>query len=435
MLKHVIADKAGTPAEVNEDPGEDTGLVVATRPHKTFVSKTVYFTNSTYGREMAQDGAFNAVVWTIHDGTDTDEADAGNCDGIGTDTNKLEDTGQNFESTVVTGMSVHNSTDGTYSYVTSVTDDEGLAVLDDIMDDGDDYFINPEWTFSEPVGLKWVEDSTAQAHTGTKSLLCDNANVGAVMQLLNINGTDVPLSNCIAVSMWIRVGAEWVTGDSVSFYGYNDGAEIGNRVYLEDYFDYTTWDVWQYISIPLIDLGLTAETLDAFRFQNEARAGAKSPTFWIDEIEFQVSGASIDYSVVADVGTWFHIKAFQTTFVGAHVGTLADATMPKISYDQFLDMIPTTGYVYKRYSGGETKPIAEVRITNLMDLLSLPYSKISNLISDGTDTLLTIENSYPTGMDFVLKAEDLDKITYTIDDTFDDLGFFRISCQGYVEYR
>ena len=433
MWKFFLANKAGIPAEVNTDPGEDTGLVVATRPHKTYLPKTVYFTNPTYGREMAQNGAFNTITWNIHDGTDTTEADSGTCDS--TSAGNLVDSGQDFEDTVVSGMSVHNTTDGTYSWVTNVTSDTTLALESDIMVDTDNYIINPDWTFSEPVGTKWIEDSTAQAHAGTKSLLCDNANVGDIMQLLNINGTDVTLAHCIAVSMWIRVGRRWVVGDSVSFYGHNAGALIGNKVYLEGYFDFENYDVWQYISIPLTDMGLTVETLDAFRFENESRAGAKSPTFWIDEIEFQVSGASIDFSVIPDPGTWFHIKAFQTTFVDVYKSDLADGTMPNLAYDKILDFTPTTGYIYKRYSAGETNPFFEVRITNLMDLLSLPYSRISNHISDGTNTLITIENTYPAGMRFTLKAEDLDKIVYTVDDKFDDLLFFRIACQGYVETR
>ena len=98
-------------------------------------------------------------------------------------------------------------------------------------------------------------------------------------------------------------------------------------------------------------------------------------------------------------------------------------------------MTPTTGYIYKRYSAGETDPISEMRITNLMDLLSLPYSKINNYVSDGTNTLITIENTYPPGMEYVLKSEDLDKLVFTIDDKFDDLLYFRICVQGYVEQR
>ena len=435
MIKHILADKVGIPVEINSDPGEDTGLVVATRPHKTFDTKTVFFINPTYGREMAQNGAYGDVVWMVHDGTDTTEADSGNCDGIGVDTNKLMDSLQNFTDTVVAGMTVHNTTDGTYTWVTAVDNDTTLTLLDDIMDDGEDYIISPTWTFSEPTGTKWIENNTEQFHNGTKSLKCDNPVIGDILQLLNVNGEGITLAHCTAITMWIYVDKDWAAGDSFSLYGHNAGALIGNKVYLEDYFDYDNYDTWHLISIPLADMGLTVQTLDALRIENEAREGGKSPKFWIDELRLRVSGTPIDYEVIPDKGTWFHIKSFQTTFVDAVTADNADSTMMNLSYDKILDMTPTTGYIYRRYCEGNTDPVFEVRITNLMDLLSLPYSSITNAISDGTNTLITITNEYPAGVAFVLKAEDLDKIVYTVEDDFSQLLFFRISVQGYVEHR
>ena len=213
------------------------------------------------------------------------------------------------------------------------------------------------------------------------------------------------------------------------------GALIGNKVYIESYFDYDDYDTWHYINIPLTDMGLTVETLDAFRIENEAREGGKSPKFWIDEFEFRVTGTPVDYEVIPDKGTWFHVKSFQTTFVGAHKSDLVNATLPLLAYDKILAMTPTEGYIHKRFSEGATDPIFEVRITNLMDLLSLPYSTITNAMSDGTNTLITITNEYPDGVAFVMKAEDLDKMVYTVEDDFSQLLFMRISVQGYVEQR
>ncbi|MCK5013631.1 MAG: hypothetical protein KAS66_07415, partial [Candidatus Omnitrophica bacterium] len=77
----------------------------------------------------AEDGAFGVA------------ADSGNTDGIGADTHKLKDTGQNFLTTVKVGMIVKNTTDTTYSYVTAVVSDTELTLNDDIMDDSEDYTI------------------------------------------------------------------------------------------------------------------------------------------------------------------------------------------------------------------------------------------------------------------------------------------------------
>ena len=367
MFKSIIADSSGVPVEVNTDTGENTALVVATRDHKTYTTKTAFFSNPTHGIEMAQDGKYGGTPLLIHDGTDT-----------------------------------------------------------------------VAWTFSEPVGTAWVADSTTRFYSDAKALLSSNSNVGAIMQVINNTGPGDNIdmtASYVALTMWINVDSDWVTGDSVSVYAHVDGSLVGNAVMLEDYFDYSTYDVWHWINIPLTDMGIGSTSIDAFRFEIESRAGAKSPTFYIDEMYLQVSGSSIDFEITPDKGTWFYIKAFQTTFVDAYNPDNADGTMPNLSYNKILDVASTTGYVYKRYIEGNTHPVSERRITNLMDLLSLPYSKISNYISDGTNTLITIENTYPTGMEFVLKSEDLDKLVFTIDDKFDDLLYFRICVQGYVEQR
>ncbi|GAF85533.1 unnamed protein product, partial [marine sediment metagenome] len=101
----------------NASGKEDSSLVVATRPLKTYASKTAFFTNTTYGREMAQNGLYGGVQLLIHDGDD-----------------------------------------------------------------------NAAWDFSEPVGTKWVEDDTGQYHADAQALLCDNANVGDILQLLEDTG-------------------------------------------------------------------------------------------------------------------------------------------------------------------------------------------------------------------------------------------------------
>ena len=257
------------------------------------------------------------------------------------------------------------------------------------------------------------------------------------MQIINNigPGTDVPLSGAyVAVTFWINVDKDWISGDSFSLYAHVGGVQTGDKVLIENYFDYTNHDIWQYVNIPLSDMGLSAGTIDAFRIENEARSGGKSPEFYIDEWYLQASGTPIDFTVEPDKGTWFHVKAFQTTFVDAYDPDEV-ITMHDLSYNKILGVTPTTGYIYKRYSEGNSTPVFEARITNLMDLLSFPYSKITNTISDGTNSLITIENTYPPEMVFTLKSEELDKIVYTLEDDFSGLLYFRIACQGYVETR
>jgi len=66
-------------------------------------------------------------------------ADNGTTDNTVSD--KLEESGQNFQTTVKIGMIVFNSTDNTFAYVTAVDSDTVLSLSEDIMVSGDVYII------------------------------------------------------------------------------------------------------------------------------------------------------------------------------------------------------------------------------------------------------------------------------------------------------
>lgn len=70
-LKNHIADPStGLIAEV-VDGEEQNALVVATRPLKTYVNKTLVFSNPNYGIDMNQDASTGGTPLRVHDGEDT----------------------------------------------------------------------------------------------------------------------------------------------------------------------------------------------------------------------------------------------------------------------------------------------------------------------------------------------------------------------------
>jgi hypothetical protein len=321
------------------------------------------------------------------------------------------------------------------TYGIEMAQDAAYGAGELLIHDGTD---TAAWTFSEPVGTKWIADSTDRAYDGTKALKCDNPNIGDIMQVINNvgPGDDIDMTgNYVALTMWINVDKDWAGGDSISVYAHVGGALVGNAVYLENYFASGSYDNWQYIDIPLTDMGIEASSIDAFRFENEAREGGKSPKFYIDELTLQASGEPIDFEIEPDPGTWFHIKSFQTTFVDAYSADNADSTMPHLSYDQILGMTPTVGFVREQYRENKANPVSRKRFTNLMDMLSLHGATITNHISDGTNTLITVTQDLPEGMIVTLKSENLDRIVYYIEDDFSQLLYFRVTASGYVETR
>lgn len=299
------------------------------------------------------------------------------------------------------------------------------------------------WTMSEPVGTKWVADSTDQPYQGSKSLKCDNPKVNDVMQVINNvgPGTDIDMSGYVALTMWIYVASDWALGDSFSLYAFVDGALVGNAVLLEDYFDYTNYDVYQLITIPLTDLGIEASLVDAFRIENAARTGAKSPLFYIDNWYLQETGTPIVYEIKPRPGTWLYIDSIMTTFVDIYTEDAGAVTMPSLSYWKILAMTPDSGYLYERYSAESDKPIVSRRYLGIADILQYPGARIASSASGVmyiggtpyTGTMLCIENQQCQPL--LLKSENKDRIVITLEDVFSELVRFRIAASGREETR
>ena len=373
MIKNAIADKAGVTAAVNTIDGEDTGLVVATRPHKTFTTRLGFITNSTYGNDMAQDASFGGVPITVHNGTD-----------------------------------------------------------------------DVAWTFTEvSVGAaKFTEDSTDRFYAGSKSIKGANNPVGDYCQFTNQDGgagTDIVMAGYTAFSMWINVDGNWAIDTEMLFQGVVDGGLAGNSVDITDYFDYSATDTWHYIVIPTVDMGLSATNIDAVRITQGAKGGPQAPTFYVDDLTLQATGAPIAYSVKPSKGTWLHINTVRITMadnVDSEIDTGADTKVPTmygLSYDKFLGMTPVAGMKLEGYRDGELIIGSTSQVTNIGDMISLPTTQITNAMADGTNTCISLERQFPVPI--VLKAEENDELRVTLDDDFSVLLMMRFSFQGYTETR
>ena len=348
-------------AEVDATPGEDRGLVVATRPLKTYTNQLEFFTNPTYGPEMNQDGAFGGAPLLIHNGVD--------------------------------------------------------AVA---------------WTMSEPVGTKWVANDATRFHSGAASMSFTNGIVGAIMQVINNvgPGNNIDMTgNYVALTMWINVDSDWGPGDQFELYAFVDGALVGNAVNLEDYFNINTLDVWQYINIPLTDLGIEASLIDAFRIENAARDGAKSPTFYIDDWYLQESGAPVVYTVAPNKGVWFHVVESKMIFVDAVATDTPDVI--HLGYNKILGATLTNGLLYQQFVEGSLTVSA--RMIGIADILQLPGWHIESALSDDTNTTLTLAQELPVPL--ILKAEESDRLQVTIEDDFSVFVMFRFAVSGYEEIR
>lgn len=294
---------------------------------------------------------------------------------------------------------------------------------------------NVYWAASVITGDKFTFNSTDQNHTGggSKSIKTDNAAVGDVAQIAK--GSNLDLGGYLALSLWIYVDKDWKVGDSIKIYGWNTGTgtQVGLSVNFEDYFSWGNFDVWQGIIIPLNDMGLTNETIDAIRYEIVTAEG-KSPKFYLDDIQIEQSGGTggqIIYTLKPLKETWLHITEVKLSMSDNVASTVADGTMPGLSYDKFLGVTPTAGLLYQRIQNGEVQ--FSLNLMNIGEWLELTGTSLESAISDGTNTFITakFKFAYPE----ILKAENQDELRFIVQDDFSDLLSFKVAAAGKEEAR
>ncbi len=196
------------------------------------------------------------------------------------------------------------------------------------------------YTFSEPVGTKAIENSTERFNSGSKSIKWDNGTLNDIVQL--DKGSDLTVSNFVALTMAINVDKEWsIPGDEVIVYGYDTGSamQIGDSVRLQDYFNPTSFDIWQKVNIPLGDMGLLSGTIDAIRFQLAFKSGP-APTFFIDDIQFEQLGPPIEFRATKDPDKDYYVHKLRFS--------LAD-DITVLEYNKLMGLTAlTNGIVFQR---------------------------------------------------------------------------------------
>jgi hypothetical protein len=290
------------------------------------------------------------------------------------------------------------------------------------------------WLATDIVGGgKTTFDSTDQAYAGTKSIKIDNSPVDDVFQL--DKGSDLDCTGYVGISMWVYVDKDWKVGDQIDLYGWDTGLglPVGTPVDLSNYFTFDQFDVWHKLFIPLTAMGdlATSTTLDALRFRIVAADG-KSPKAYFDVIQFEQTGTPIKYTLKPDLGTWLHVNSFQILLADAYAGTLADSSMPSIPYDSFFAVTKLpVGIIYNRTTN--TEVISAANIQQFLDFMAFSNATITGSGSDGTNTWVTVNMQFTEPV--ILKAEDEDEMSLTVNDDLSGLLVLRVGAGSKVETR
>jgi len=134
----------------------------------------------------------------------------------------------------------------------------------------------------------------------------------------------------------------------------------------------------------------------------------------------------IVFELKPEKGTWLLVKSFQ--IVVAATGT---AVAPNIPYDTVLGTSIASGINYKRIQSEVT--VSAFTINKFVDFMTLSNATITGQGGDDTNNWVSLNVRFNEIV--VLKAEDDDMMTLTINDDLSGLLYLRVGVGAKVENR
>jgi len=278
------------------------------------------------------------------------------------------------------------------------------------------------WTASDIIGTKMTASSGDRANTGSFSVKVDNPALNNVWQF--DRGSDLTLSGYVSITMYVNIDKDWSTGDSVSIYGWDtaSGLVVGVPVLLENYLAEFSFDVWQKVTVPLSDMGLAAETIDAIRMSLVRKGGGKAPKFYLDDMQFEQTGNNIAFEYAPSHSEIFHVEKVALTFLDTYTGA--------IEYSQFLGVASLpSGLLLEVVSDGQT--IIATPLRNTFDILQFPQAQPLEVHAGATQTMMkaTVDSIV------TLDGGKGDSLSVTVQDDLSGLDDLRVWVFGSVEVK
>lgn len=202
-------------------------------------------------------------------------------------------------------------------------------------DDGTEA-LNVDGTASGAVTNIWDGDSgsdwtpsgegsatTGSAHSGTYGW--DTGATGKDSTTLFTNTVDIDVSGYAQLSFWLQPKA-FPSGSRLDICWQTvGGSDRGQQLNVADYVTNYDLDIWQKVSIPMIDFAIGSNDVGRLRLTYAKEAGQQ---FWFDEFEFAASGGDgpFIFSVEApDASECYHVSMIVLMLSGLSAGWDSDA--------------------------------------------------------------------------------------------------------------
>ena len=274
------------------------------------------------------------------------------------------------------------------------------------------------WTASAVTGI-WDFASTAQAHSGTKSIdaTLTNNNDAALFT----DGGTISMTGFVALTGWIYVNKLTGSGaKGVELQARLNGVDQGNPIDLVNFADFGIVGAWQKFTIQISLMGLSDETINELEIVTLNAAG--SFEYYLDDMQWEQLGG-FNYTVFPAPGTWFRTQLVEFTFKDA----IASLDMGKFMALSAL----TNGVQLTVQTRGSILFVPPFRA--MEDFLLFPGSEINSREDDGTNIYLKIRSPNPE--EIVLKSELGDFVNVFVADDLSGLDTLHMFITGGVEQR
>ena len=406
--------------------GDHAGAVTLNERFLQFIPEFHPFLNDNFGTAMNQavvfgGSALNATV--IHAGVNSGSAASGTTDADAD--GELKNTGGLFNATVGPGALVHNTTDGTFAIVQTVTTDDILTltpnVLDgaDIMDNAENYVVNDIWPGTAVAGTWNFADGgeitiTSADNNDEATFTVDASHLWPMTDFVSFTGKiDLAVYSEVNNTILLEFGL--------------DGVLVGNSVNLNDFIDPGDFAAQTFV-IPKAEFGLIGQNINSMRI-TITRIGGTKPTIAFDNLQWENTGTPIVYKSTTPVGTRFHITELRIRIEDALTAVLTDGSMPNIDPSAILGVSElTNGIVFARVQKGKT--LFSVSLKNLGDFFATG-SDVVNVTGNGTNQGLTLLVTFPEPI--ILEGGSGNFLSFTINDTMTNLTRFTAAARGGLE--
>jgi len=206
------------------------------------------------------------------------------------------------------------------------------------------------------------------------------------------------------------------------------GVDVGNAVNIDDFIDTSDLNIYQTFNINFTDFGVSGD-IDELVILKVKNSGS-TPKFRLDNIQVEQSGGGQVFTVEAPFGRKYIIGSLFISYVDAVDISMVNGTAPNLSYDKLLgETALSNGIVYQIIEDGNV--ISSISTSTLGDNLK-GGANITSLISDGTNTCITLEVRF--GGPLVLDSRYEDCLSIIIGDDLTGLISFTALASGILEH-